>query len=89
MAEDDGFLEDMSHQEQQEFLYDVIGFLEGESRDEHAHQLFWDAMYNDDLTINERIDKYDELGEYIYETYGLFVDDLWDWEDFKEWYALQ
>lgn len=83
--DDDG----MSYEEQQELLYDVIGFLDGEPYDTTAHDLFYDAMYNNDLSIQERMDLFDELQDYLYDEYGLYFEEVWDWEDFKEWYALQ
>lgn len=85
MAEDD---EEMSYEEQQEFLYDIIGFTDA-SFDQTAHDLFYDAMYNDDLSIDERIEMFDELQDYLYDEYGLYFTDVWDWDDFREWYASQ
>lgn len=84
MADDD----EPTRGEQQELLYDVIGFTDA-SYDQTAHDLFYDAMYNDALTIDERIDKFDELQDYLYDEYDLYFADVWDWEDFREWYALQ
>lgn len=86
MAYDDD--DEMSYEEQQELLYDIIGFTDA-SFDQTAHDLFYDAMYNDNLTIDERIEKFDELQDYIYDEYGLYFADVWDWEDFREWYATQ
>lgn len=77
-----------SREEQQELLYDVIGFLDA-PYDETAHNLFYDAMYNDDLTIDQRMEMFEELEEYLYDTYDIYFADVWDWEDFREWYALQ
>lgn len=74
--------------EQQELLYDVIGFLDA-PYDETAHTLFYDAMYNDELTIDQRTETFEELQEYLYDTYDIYFADVWDWEDFREWYALQ
>lgn len=84
MADDD----EPSREEQQELLYDVIGFTDA-SYDQTAHNLFYDAMYNDELTIDERIDKFDELQDYLYDEYDLYFADVWDWEDFREWYGTQ
>jgi hypothetical protein len=81
--------EGMSFEEKQSLLFDAIGFIPGESYDETAHSLFWDAMYNDDLTIEERIDRLDELQDYLYDTYDIYFADVWDWQDFQEWYAMQ
>ena len=74
--------------QQQEFLYDLIGFSQA-PRDYEAHTLFWDLMYNDDLTISERLDKYDELSDYLWAEYGLSFEDIWNWDDFRGWYESQ
>lgn len=87
--EDDSPYEGFSYENTQEFLYDVIGFLSGESYDETAHQLFYDAMYNDELTLDERQELFEELQEYLYDEYDLLFADYWDWDDFREWYSLQ
>lgn len=86
MADDDDV--EPTREEQQELLYDVIGFGDA-SYDQTAHDLFWDAMYNDELTIDQRIEKFDELQDYLYDEYDLYFADVWDWEDFREWYASQ
>lgn len=80
--------DEMSYEEQQELLYDVIGFTDA-SYDQTAHELFYDAMYNDDLTIDERMQMFEDLQDYLYDEYGLYFADVWDWDDFREWYATQ
>lgn len=89
MAEEYDDDEGMSYEEEQELLYDVIGFLDGESYDQTAHSLFYDAMYNDELTIDERMEKMEELEDYLYDEYDLLFSELWDWDDFREWYSEQ
>lgn len=84
MADDD----EMTPEEETELLYDVIGFTDA-SYDQTAHSLFYDAMYNDELTIDERMQMFEDLQDYIYEEYGLIFAELWDWDDFREWYASQ
>lgn len=32
---------------------------------------------------------YADLVEYIYDVYGLEFEDVFDWEDFREWYGAQ
>lgn len=87
--EEESPYEGFSFEDTQEFLYDVIGFLPGESYDPVAHQLFYDAMYNDELTYVERQEMMEDLQEYLYEEYELDFAVFWDWEDFREWYSLQ
>lgn len=74
--------------EQQEFVYDLLGFVDTPG-DSHAHDLFWDAMYNDNLTVDERTVIFSDLEEYLYDAYGLDFGLVWDWEDFREWYDAQ
>lgn len=81
--------EGFSHRDTQEFLYDIIGFLPGESFDSTAHDLFYQSMYNDDLSLQERQEMLEELQDYLYDTYGVFFADYWDWDDFRAWYAAQ
>lgn len=89
---DDGEPEDngdsFSYEEGQEYLYDIIGFTDA-SFDETAHNLFYDAMYNDALTIDERIQMFEDLQDYLYEEYDIDFAEYWDWDDFREWYAAQ
>lgn len=85
MAEDD---DELSYEEQQELLYDIIGFTDA-SYDQTAHNLFYDAMYNDDLSYDQRQQMFEDLEDYLYDEYGLYFADVWDWDDFREWYASQ
>lgn len=71
--------------QQQEFLYGLIGF-DSNAQDSEVHNLFWDLMYNDDLTRAEREEIHEQLRDYLYDEYGLDFDDIWDWDDFREWY---
>ncbi len=72
--------------EHQESLYELIGF-NTEPVDPAVHDLFWEVMYNDELTADQREDYYEQLEVYLYDMYGLDFEDLWDWEDFREWYG--
>lgn len=75
----------LGDQDQREFLYDTLGFGE-DALDQHAHDLFWDAFYNDELTISARIDIMDSLSDYLFEEYGIDFEEIWDWDDFRSWY---
>jgi len=70
---------------QQEFLYDQLGFV-GVARDQEAHNMFWDLMYNDELGANQREGIHEDLRAYLLAEYGIDFDDVWDWEDFRSWY---
>ena len=51
--------------------------------------MFWDLMYNDELSSQERMTIYGEFVQYLWDEYGLMFEDVWDWESFREWYDLQ
>lgn len=94
MATDDDFgdygYEDVStysHSDQQEYLYDLIGFRQDDvPGDSYVRDTFWEIMYDDNLSAQERLDRYEELSDYLYEEYGLEFYDVWDWDDFRSWY---
>jgi hypothetical protein len=71
---------------QQEFLYEVIGFHDAGS-DTFAHDLFYNAFYNDDITMDNRLDLMEQLNDHLWEAYGVDFEAIWDWEDFREWYG--
>lgn len=70
---------------QRDFLYELIGFTEN-ARDPDVRNMFWDVMYNDELSIGARLDTYDRLVDYLWNEYGMSFGDLWDWESFRSWY---
>lgn len=74
-------------------IYQVVGFREDSQDtfwnplyDSHIHDVFYEMMYNDELTYDERLALQEEIAFYFYEEYGLDFWDLWDWEDFRAWY---
>lgn len=86
MPPEDGYdYGELSEVDQQEFLYETIGFGE-QPQDQHAHDLFWDAFYNDDLRMGDRLDIMDELAAYLFDEYGIDLEAVWDWDDFRSWY---
>jgi len=74
--------------QQQQFLYDLIGFT-GNAQDSELRDMFWDVMYNDELSIGQRLDLYESLSTYVFDEYGMEFEDIWDWDDFREWYGNQ
>ena len=78
--------DDFLRSEHQDQLFEIIGFRNEASLDPHTHDVFWQVMYNDELTVLERQFYYDELVAYLWNTYGLDFENLWDWEDFRAWY---
>lgn len=74
--------------QQQEFLYELIGFT-NDALDRDLRDMFWDVMYNDELSIGERLDVYESLSQYVWDEYGMQFEDIWDWDAFREWYESQ
>jgi len=75
----------LSEDHQRDFLYDLIGFTHVEI-DSEARDLFWSVMYDDELSVGQRLDLYDQLTVYIQDNYGIDFNEIWDWEAFREWY---
>lgn len=69
--------------QQQQFVFESLFSGVG---DLEARRIFDDVMYNDDLSRDERADRYEDLKDYYFDEYGIDFDELWDWEDFREWY---
>jgi hypothetical protein len=82
-GEDDSY--EYSVEEQQEKLYDLIGFGEPPA-DQYLHDLFYNYYYVNDIPINDRIDLYDRMVERLEDVYGIDFDAAWDWEEFRAWY---
>jgi hypothetical protein len=81
--------------DQQAELYEIIGFRE-DDRDtlynplynEDIHNLFFNVMYNDELSMDDRITQSELLAQMLFDEYGLIFDDLWSWDEFREWYDI-
>lgn len=78
----------LSVDHQREFVYELIGFTQQEL-DPESRALFWDVMYNDELSMGERLEIYEQLSDHIRHEYGIEFDDIWDWEAFRTWYESQ
>lgn len=76
----------LSEDSQQEFLYETIGFHEA-GTDQYAHDLFYNAFYNDDITMSNRLELLETMKDYLWDYYGVDFEAVWDWDDFREWYG--
>jgi len=74
--------------QQQEFLYDLIGFT-STAQDSEVRDMFFSLMYDNELSMNDRIEQYERLSEYLEQEYGMDFSEIWDWEDFRAWYDAQ
>jgi hypothetical protein len=73
-------------QDQRDFVYEAIGFDQA-PEDQYVRDLFWDAFYNDELTMDTRESIMEDLADYLWDEYGIDFELIWDWDDFREWYA--
>ena len=51
--------------------------------DSHAQELFVEAYFDG----NDKA--YIDLAEYMWDEYGIVWDDVFEWEDFRDWYEAQ
>lgn len=71
----------------EERMFDrLVGGNDELGNDYHLQDLFDDALFNDDLTSDERSSAYEELVDYLYDEYGIDFEQSFDWEDYREWY---
>lgn len=56
-------------------------------RDTELQSLFDDAMFNPDLTYDERAEAYEMMVDYLWEAYGIDFEDAFDWEGYREYYG--
>lgn len=59
------------------------GLHDNSVMDQHAHVLAVDAALNDNDAA------FSELWRYMWNEYGIDINDAWDWQDFKAWYDSQ
>ena len=50
-------------------------------------QLLFDAALFEEMTPRERDDVYAALQDYLWDEYEIDFDDVFDWEDYREWYS--
>lgn len=73
--------------EQQRVLYEQIGFGPSDmGLDPRAHDLFYTYYYNDDISLRQRLDIWEELKQHLENEYNIAFEEIWDWEAFREWY---
>lgn len=70
-----------------ELWLDLTAGTIGAERDPELQSLFDDAMFNPDLTADERADAYDMMIDYMWDAYGIDFEDAFDWEGFREYYG--
>ena len=64
---------------------DLDAVLFGNNYDPEAQQLMWDAV----AAGGENTQAWHDLGDYLWDEYGIDLTAEWDWVDFREWYDAQ
>lgn len=62
---------------------DMLGALDGDDR---LHDLFDTAFFDMDASHEERMDARDEVREYMMDEYGLDIDEVFDWQQWRDDY---
>jgi hypothetical protein len=88
MAGDDWAPDDWFPAEQDMFM-DLLGNNAGGLGDSYLQELFDIAMFDTDISREVRDDAYDSLVDYLWNEYGIDFEDMFDWEDYREWYDSQ
>lgn len=55
-------------------------------QDKSLQLLFDVALFDHDIRPGERDMAYDALVEYMWDEYEIDFDDVFDWDDYREWY---
>lgn len=74
-------------QDETELWIDLMEGTAGGDRDPELQALFDDAMFNPDLTADERDEAYLMMVDYLWEAYAIDFEDAFDWEGYREYYG--
>lgn len=74
-------------QDETELWIELTEGTAGAERDPELQSLFDDAMFNPDLTRDERDEAYDMMVDYMWNAYGIDFEDAFDWEGYREYYG--
>jgi hypothetical protein len=57
--------------------------------DTYLQRLFDMAMFEEDISRDDREDAYQAMVDYLWSEYGIDFEDAFDWEDYRAWYDTQ
>lgn len=77
------------YEAEKELFDDLVGGRADIGGDGYLQALFDAAMFDDSYAWNERQAVYDALIDYLQDEYGIYFEDVFDWEDYREWYDSQ
>ena len=81
----DYFFGNEDNGDREEIGPDLDAVLFGNDYDAHAQELMWDAV----VAGGENTQAWIDLGDYLWDVYGIDLEAEWDWVDFREWYDAQ
>lgn len=64
----------------------TFGAIPGAVQDDELQDLFDAALFDPDISREDRALAYGELLDYLDEYYGVEFEDIFDWEDYQDWY---
>lgn len=67
-------------------LFDTAYSEDQAIQDETLQALFDTALFDPDVGQDERVAAMEDLRSYIEDNYGIVFDEVFDWEDYREWY---
>jgi hypothetical protein len=56
------------------------------ANDPYLQELFDTALFDPDVQGSMREDAYQAMSQYLWDEYGIDFDDVFDWEDYRDWY---
>lgn len=66
-----------------------IGVTDGDPEvfgDETLQLLYHEALFDFDISSNDREVAYNLMVDYLWDTYEIDFDEVMDWESYREWY---
>ena len=69
-----------------ELYFNMVGDDVDLANDRTLQFLYDGALFNEDLNPEDRAAFYWALEEYLWDEYGMDMDDYFDWESYREWY---
>ena len=74
----------------EETLWEILVGADSElGNDQQLQDLFDVAMFDPQATPEERAAAYEDLVSTLWEEYGIDFEDIFDWEDYRDWYDSQ
>lgn len=88
MADFEDYVAGYGWDDSQENLVEYVAMLNDNNfvGDEHALDLIDRAFFDMDISHGERDVARAEAAFYFYDEYDIDIFDVWDWDDYRDWY---